>query len=443
MPYINKEGKGITLIALIITIIVMLILATVTINMAMNGGLFGQAQKTGELTDIEHTKEQIQMAVIAVTMKKGKSLTEGEVNAILATYTSPSGIATIAGDKITFSSPLYTKKGNEFTLDDMTIFGVGSTGSSSETTMASLVDMSIEQDNEEKPIKVGDYVLYKPATVVLTNSSGIIEDLTDYSGNTSTAAYNKIDSINAITQELGLQWRVLDVKGGQVRLISAVPTTSIVRLEGAKGYNNAVKLLDEYCSTLYSKSGVGIAQSLKIEDIEEHLIPSALSTVHLSPYKTYPYPAYSTLNSKYPKIFEDEISQKVDSGIGSTYDLSNQGGYITEAAITTATAIQVYQTYWSKSMTSGDWNISKHHELFINNGSNYLAYWMSSRCVNTYSAYASSIARCVNGGLVDGGVLYISNGAAGNSAYRMRPVITLNANIQKTGGNGTSGWTIE
>ena len=39
-----KREKGITLIALIITIIVMLILVGVTINVALNGGLFSKAE---------------------------------------------------------------------------------------------------------------------------------------------------------------------------------------------------------------------------------------------------------------------------------------------------------------------------------------------------------------------------------------------------------------
>ena len=40
-----KTQKGITLIALVITIIVMLILVGVTRSMAINGGLFGYAKK--------------------------------------------------------------------------------------------------------------------------------------------------------------------------------------------------------------------------------------------------------------------------------------------------------------------------------------------------------------------------------------------------------------
>ena len=46
-----KSQKGITLIALVITIIVMLILVGVTITMAVNGGLFGYAGNAAKGTN--------------------------------------------------------------------------------------------------------------------------------------------------------------------------------------------------------------------------------------------------------------------------------------------------------------------------------------------------------------------------------------------------------
>ena len=52
-----KKNDGITLIALIITIIVMLILVAVTINMAVNGGLFGYAGNAAKETEVEKQKE--------------------------------------------------------------------------------------------------------------------------------------------------------------------------------------------------------------------------------------------------------------------------------------------------------------------------------------------------------------------------------------------------
>lgn len=60
-----KKMRGITLIALIITIIVMLILVGVTVTTAINGGLFKQAQKSKTRHEEEYIKEQIQIALVS------------------------------------------------------------------------------------------------------------------------------------------------------------------------------------------------------------------------------------------------------------------------------------------------------------------------------------------------------------------------------------------
>ena len=66
----NKEKqKGITLIALIITIIVMLILVGVTINVALNGGLFSKAEEAGSKTKISQIQE-------ALTLKKAEKVAD-------------------------------------------------------------------------------------------------------------------------------------------------------------------------------------------------------------------------------------------------------------------------------------------------------------------------------------------------------------------------------
>jgi len=68
-----KNQKGITLIALIITIIVMLILVGVTINVALNGGLFEKGEKAAFQTEASTVKEQLEMAkALKVMNAKGK-----------------------------------------------------------------------------------------------------------------------------------------------------------------------------------------------------------------------------------------------------------------------------------------------------------------------------------------------------------------------------------
>ncbi len=68
-------------------------------------------------------------------------------------------------------------------------------------------------------IKIGDYVKYTPDTASTTE---ILQELNTYSGADA-------NTTSTLTQE-SLNWRVLDVKDGQVRLISELPTTSTIAL---------------------------------------------------------------------------------------------------------------------------------------------------------------------------------------------------------------------
>ena len=66
-----NKNNGITLIALIITIIVLLILAGVTLSMVMgDSGIFGKANKASEQTQISNAKEIIRMQVLENELNK-------------------------------------------------------------------------------------------------------------------------------------------------------------------------------------------------------------------------------------------------------------------------------------------------------------------------------------------------------------------------------------
>ena len=54
-----KQNKGITLIALIITIIVMLILAFVVINMAFNDGVLTKAGDAKDESRVKQNEEEL------------------------------------------------------------------------------------------------------------------------------------------------------------------------------------------------------------------------------------------------------------------------------------------------------------------------------------------------------------------------------------------------
>ena len=84
----NKDQKGITLIALIITIIVMLILVTVTISMAINGQLFNYAKDATTKTNQAIANEG-KLGNGKVSVNDGSySVTDGEINAVVDHYSN-------------------------------------------------------------------------------------------------------------------------------------------------------------------------------------------------------------------------------------------------------------------------------------------------------------------------------------------------------------------
>ena len=350
-----KKEKGITLIALVITIIILLILAGISISALTNQGLFKNAKIAQNATEKAEAEQ-------------GKTLNEYE-------------------DEISKYLP---------------------------------AEKLVDKVNDGT-IKIGDYVKYTPNTA---STDSILQELNTYSGSDE-------NTTSTLTQE-SLNWRVLDIKNGQVRLISELPTTSKITLKGYNRYNNAVKLLDDTCSTLYSNSKFASkVQNLKIEDI----------TAYMKTQPTEDTTEYKPTNINYPKILEQEENQTVENSVtNNKLGVSEQHDFVITGKATSATSI-LKKTYWYKSMTSEDFKDSKYYELLINNGSNYATYWMSSRCVDAYSISAGFYVRYVYSGYVSADGLYYSNAGEFSHGYAFRPVITLNSNVQIDTANSGNGST--
>ena len=270
-------------------------------------------------------------------------------------------------------------------------------------------------------IKIGDYIKYEADSA---DTSEILNELGTYSGTDTNTA-------NTLKQEK-LNWRVLDVEDGKVRLISDGPTTSTIKLYGAKGYNNAVYLLDKTCKTLYSKAGYSEkVQNLKIEDIQKYLTydyrkyeNSNVNTGKYGGIKEY------TSNIYYPNLFTKEKNGFVDGIQGTELDLSEQTEPINEKCTQAKTSIKVTQTYWYKLTEESDWAKHVYYDFFMNNGNDYSTYWISSRCVQANSSSVSYYVYVVYSSYVNADYLYTSTDASNDPVYAIRPVITLNSSVK-------------
>ena len=439
-----KSKKGITLVALIITIIVLLILAMVSISLVMNSGVIDKSKYAVDKYSEEEIKEQIKLAYAEWQTAQFTGETRTAEQFITARLQETFGNENVRNVSVTNGKvTVEIKTRGEFVKYSYDA-GTGVVGIVEEWKQNQ--DGSYSKGSTSG-VQVGDIVHYETELAKTANAvnstklTTLRSDLSTYSGNSSSTDNSGIDRES-------LTWKVLDVKDGKIRLISTVPTTKKIALSSENGYNNAVYLLDKACDTLYSIEGVGKAQNLKIQDIEEKINTTqfdytqyANSNVDTGKYggtKEY------TLNLQYPKIYASEVGCKAVAtadNTGNTLGLSEQTSPVTEKS-TATNRLKVTQTYWYKSMVSTDFTDSKYYTLFINNGSNLATYWLSSRCVYCDSSYAGFGVRFVNYGYVNACNMFYSYGSTGGNTCAFRPVVSLESNIQLSG-DSTNGWTIQ
>ena len=304
-------------------------------------------------------------------------------------------------------------------------------------------------------LEIGSTVSYNPIGTYNWQAKYCSSDLTettdDVQLNSATGEAFNISS-----------WKVLsiDENTGSVELVPSGATTGTVYLGEAQGYNNGVKLLNDACSSLYGNSEKGInARSINIENIEKYMTDTALTEAHNytntdsnTKYGNQVSSAYIT-NKNYPAIYAQERLSVIDGeeNDDTRLDLSKQDTFIertegTNGAITTATSIQPYQTYWYKDATFMSTAFKDYKE-----GANYYnlimprgistTYWAASRCTDPYSSDCDFAVRLIYSGNVGANYMYDSYSNIHNASRALFPIVTLNSSIIE--GDATSGFSVK
>ncbi len=107
-----QKNRGITLIALVITIIVLLILAGISIaTLTGENGILTKASKADKETDITETKEQIKIEIMGVLDDQKTNYTNSDV---ITAVEKTTGKQVVENDEIVKS-----KKGNDVDISDL------------------------------------------------------------------------------------------------------------------------------------------------------------------------------------------------------------------------------------------------------------------------------------------------------------------------------------
>ncbi len=408
----NKKNNGITLIALVITIIVLLILAGVTIaTLTGENGILSKATEASNKTEEKNAEEEIKIAVM------GSIGTNGELeNEVLKDNLNK--IENISGvpEEITDSSYPLT-----VTVEGKYSYTINKNGSIGQGEVVS-----------REGIKVGDYVnyIYDPKTTGYSI-------LSTYSGYTSNQTVN---------QKSGMKWRILNIhENGIVDLIGDVSASDqTIYFQGALGYNNGVYLLNDICKELYSNSTLGItARSVDLEDIESQMNETGIAARDAYANDNIQYgktKTYTGSQTNYPNLYAKENGSGIDTTEVKTSGIKvSDNGYTSPTEETSSKAsnsLTVRQTYYYFSNTPAnyfkDYNGSSStvRDMLFNTKTSY---WLSSRFANCYSTNAVGVTfgLCfVNEDNLAGMGITYANGGTRSCFQGVRPVVSLGPNIK-------------
>lgn len=397
----TRKMKGITLVALVVTVVVLLILAGVSLNLVLGeNGIIKKAQEAAAQTDESSATESMSMYLTGLRLAN----VDGE-NFRLADYLSSNvgndGIEDFLNNGDGYAQVAY--KGYKYlvNLEDYTFEYLGKTDGNG-------VNRHIKQ--------------------VLDNNNEDVQGIA------------MVEAGELETEDLG--WKVLSVNNdGSVNLIANNNTGFEVSLSGINGYTNGAKALNEICSKLYGNleingQKVKSARSANLTDF--YNVVYQLNRKYEQGQKIQP--VINTKDVENDGYSTEQISNYIDAGVTSGAQASNTNMLL---ASTSPTIRSI------KSATS------KISEDIRNTGNNY---WLASRQTwygydsqggkvqysenIAYECYAINYIR-TDGAYTNYNLFQVNgfNTSGSNYTYNcaLRPVITVDGSVIS---NKTVGTTV-
>ena len=283
--------------------------------------------------------------------------------------------------------------------------------------------------------------------------------------NYSPSGTYSLDKSYATSNEIGTQtlnsasgqsfnvskWKVLsiDKSTGKIEMVPATTPSGTVKLQGAQGYNNAVKLLNDACSNLYGNSGKGItARSITEEDFVKvggtKWKNKRASYVNYAKYGDQYGTPYTTNNS-YPTMYKNEANHviggtKTESGLKQSEQsslIAKTDEKATNGYLKAITSIQPYQTFYSTTdyaTTAG--LLEEYSNILLPNG-NSTTYWVASRCVYLDSSYSYFNVRNVYSGYFNASIMFSSGTGVLSYSRTVFPVVSLSSQLLEKTTDGT------
>lgn len=394
----KTNKRGISLIVLVITVIVLSILAAVVIINISNTNIIQQTVNTTFKSDMANLKQMYEL-YIAGTLAKQHDFVRSEFNV-------PVGGAEF--DDI-FDGQLPEKYKDNLQIRN----GKLEYKTEDETEHAIVKDLGMSIVTVlPATLQIGDVVSYTPTVAANASVTGVKYEVSNNAVVESTTSYTPGT----------LTWVYLgqDENGKSLLVSQSTAQAGKVALGGKAGWSDGPKKLDELCNSLYGNSNIGTVRNMNMEDIDRTL-------------------GYTGDKGGY---------FNASSLLVSTPEPRTVGDIVDELGIQDSTAPrELYANYYNYSATSYKDETTPEYKIIFKKGdgtSSMELYWLSSPVFSYYAmGYYVYNMRAVHeqyGFLLRGFVERTIEYAA-TYAWGIRPVVVLKNNVQIIDNNGT--WELE
>ena len=362
--------KAITLIALVITIVILLILAGVTITMTLGqNGLFTRAREGAVAYNESEVREDLSMLITQYTWDKASEKTDKSLGDYLKDNGATSVKANADGTTLEVEY-----KGYVFTVnkDSGEITSVSKAGPRPQVSGVKVTEDSAGQGNNVEQGKIaadsgkklyitftssieGGTTTVSPAVPYEVSKNGSykftiigtvggetysleytvtvnqykvktpqVGDIVSYTPDTPSTGYDLSEEKSGHgSQTIDSKydptvWKIMEVdKNGNITKLFGVPSSSQSKIDfyGSTGYNNGVYVLNDICKSRYGNASLGAtSRNLTIEDIEFRMNDTGIAARDAY-MKTTQYGTtrkYTGSNAQYPAIYSQEKYSGID-----------------------------------------------------------------------------------------------------------------------------------
>ena len=180
--------------------------------------------------------------------------------------------------------------------------------------------------------------------------------------------------------------------------------------------------------TFDAKTSLVDADQSKIEQVIQNLVDNAIK--------------FSNDDSTI-EIHTREKNQKVNGTNGTDLNFSEQTELINQTTEIQASSLEAKYTYWKKTLEKSDFKNGNYYNILLENQSNYLSYWISSRCTYSNLGCIGFGVRVIDSDILADRSLYNSANVKKSADFSFRPVVTLNSDIKIDTVNSGNGSTAE